>query len=284
MREARQVAKVDVCGVGVSVTDYAAATRAVMTAARERRSFGVTALATHGLVTAARQPSFNAALARLDLVTPDGQPVRWAMNALWGTRLAERVYGPDLTVEVCAAAARDGVGVYLFGSTAATLEAMTAELRRRFPSIVVAGAQPDRFRDATPQEDGQDVARIAASGAGVVLVGRGCPRQERWVAAHLGADAGPRRVDAAMLAVGAAFDYLAGNLARPPAWMQRRGLEWLFRLYLEPRRLLRRYAVHNTLFVLLVGRDLLRRGREGRRVSSRAVVRLDHSLDTSDDT
>ncbi len=247
--------KVDVFGVGISVTDYGSATAEILDAARARRSFGVTALATHGLMESTRDPELRRRVNALDLVTPDGQPVRWAMNALHRTGLEERVYGPDLTVEVCRAAAEAGVGVYLFGSTPSTCDAMAAELRRRFPAIRIVDVQPDRFRDATAEEDAADVARINASGAGVVLVGRGCPRQERWVADHLG------QVDAAMLAVGAAFDYLAGTLRRPPAWMQRHGLEWLFRLGLEPRRLARRYVVHNTRFLVRFAQELLIRRR-----------------------
>lgn len=241
--------KVDVFGVGISVTDYESATAKILEAARARRSFGMTALATHGLMESTRDPELRRRVNALDLVTPDGQPVRWAMNALQGAGLEERVYGPDLTVEVCRAAAEAGVGVYLFGSTQPTCDAMAAELRRRFPRIRIVDVQPDRFRDATPEEDAADVARMNASGAGVVLVGRGCPRQERWVADHLG------HVDAAMMAVGAAFDYLAGNLRRPPAWMQRHGLEWLFRLGLEPRRLARRYLVHNSRFLVRFARE-----------------------------
>ena len=246
------IGKVDVFGVGVSVTDYAQATAAIMEAAKARRTFAVTALATHGLVTAAEDESLLTLVNRIDLVAPDGQPVRWSMNILHGTGLRERVYGPDLTRMVCAAAAREGVGVYLFGSTPETCEAMVTNLRKAHPNLRIVGVQPDRFRDATPSEDEGDVARINGSGAGIVLVGRGCPRQERWVAEHRG------RVSAAMLAVGAAFDYIAGNHPQPPAWMQRAGLEWAFRLSLEPRRLFRRYLVYNTKFVWRLGRAVVK--------------------------
>lgn len=240
-------------GVDVSVVDYASATAAVMAAAESRRSFGVTALAVHGLMESVDDPVLRDKVNHLDLVTPDGQPVRWAMNLLHGVGLRERVYGPDLTADVCAAAAERGIGVYLFGSTADTCERFRAALQQRWPALRIVGMQPDRFRDATPEEDRDDVARMNASGAGVVLVGRGCPRQEHWVADHLG------KVDAAMLAVGAAFDYHAGTLRRPPRWMQRMGLEWLWRLALEPRRLFRRYAVTNTRYVVLLVRSLMNR-------------------------
>lgn len=245
--------KVDVFGVGVSVVDYGSATTAIMEAARARRSFGVTALAVHGLMESVDDDALRSKVNGLDLVTPDGQPVRWAMNLLHGVGLRERVYGPDLTTAVCAEAAKQGIGVYLFGSTPDTCDRFAAALKRRCPSIRLVGVQPDRFRDATPEEDRSDVARMNDSGAGVVLVGRGCPRQEHWVADHQG------RVHAAMLGVGAAFDYHAGTLRRPPSWMQRVGLEWLWRLAMEPRRLWRRYAVTNTRYVGMLVRHLLRR-------------------------
>ncbi len=250
--------KVDLFGVGVSVTDYERATADILNAARERRSYGVSALATHGLMEASRDTLLREQVNSLDLVTPDGQPVRWALNALGSAQLSERVYGPDLVGHVCAAAAREGVGVYLFGSTADTCRRFADELTRRYTGVQIVGIQPDRFREATADEDAADIARINDSGAGVVLVGRGCPRQERWVADHLG------QVDAAMLAVGAAFDYYAGTLRRPPAWMQRHGLEWLFRLSQEPRRLARRYLVHNTRFLLAFAAALWRRPRAPR--------------------
>jgi len=244
--------KVDLFGVDVSVTTYSHATGAIMDAARNRRSYAVSALAVHGLMEAVGDPAFRAVVNEIDLVTPDGQPVRWAMNRLHHAGLEDRVYGPDLTWKVIEAAAHEGVGIYLFGSTEETCEAFRAEIERRHPEAKVVDVQPDRFRDATPAEDEADVARMNGSGAGVVLVGRGCPRQERWVAAHRG------RVHAAMLAVGAAFDYGAGNLAPPPPWMQRTGLQWLYRLGQEPRRLWRRYLVTNSRFLVHFGRALVR--------------------------
>jgi N-acetylglucosaminyldiphosphoundecaprenol N-acetyl-beta-D-mannosaminyltransferase len=248
--------KVDVFGVGVSVTTYDHATNRIMQAARSRESYAVSALAVHGLMEAADDPDFRSEVNRIDLVTPDGQPVRWAMNRLYRTGLTDRVYGPDLTWRVIQAAADDRVGIYLFGSTEETCQAFKSEILRRFPHAIIAGVQPDRFRDATEEEDEADTRRINRSGAGVVLVGRGCPRQERWVARHRG------RVHAAMLAVGAAFDYGAGNLTAPPRWVQRLGLQWLYRLAQEPGRLWRRYLITNSKFLFRFGRAL-GRGRPG---------------------
>jgi exopolysaccharide biosynthesis WecB/TagA/CpsF family protein len=247
----RQIPKVPIFGIGVSVTDYADACAAIMEAARTRRSYAVSALATHGLTEAARDGELGELVNSIELVTPDGQPVRWAMNMLHGTALSERVYGPDLVAAVCAAAAAERMSVYLYGSTPETCRKVADELPRRYPGLRIAGVQPDRFRDATADEDAEDVQRIRASGADIILVGRGCPRQERWVALHRGLLLVP------MLAVGAAFDYIAGNITRPPGWMQRVGLEWLFRLYREPRRLFRRYLVHNSLFCVMLAREML---------------------------
>ena len=247
-----QNGKVSLFGIGINATTYDEATEAIIEAAKQRRSFGVSALATHGLMHGVANPEFARLLNRLDLVTPDGQPVRWAMNALLGTKLTERVYGPTLTDRVCAAAAEEGLPLYLFGSTPETSALLVDALSRRYPPLMVAGAQPDRFREATPEEDREDVERIRSSGAQVVLVGRGCPRQERWVDAHKGEIAAP------MLAVGAAFDYLAGTLRSPPAWMQGHGLEWLYRLWLEPRRLWRRYLYSNTMFLVYFAREWLK--------------------------
>lgn len=247
----RQIPKVPIFGIGVSVTDYTDACAAIMEAARTRRSYAVSALATHGLTEAARDGELGELVNSIELVTPDGQPVRWAMNMLHGTALSERVYGPDLVAAVCAAAAAERMSVYLYGSTPETCRKVADELPRRYPGLRIAGVQPDRFRDATADEDAEDVQRIRATGADIVLVGRGCPRQERWVALHRGLLPVP------MLAVGAAFDYIAGNITRPPGWMQRVGLEWLFRLYREPRRLFRRYLVHNSLFCVMLAREML---------------------------
>lgn len=173
------------------------------------------------------------------------------MNLLHDTDLTDRVYGPDLTWNVCGAAADAGIGIYLFGSTPETCDKFVAAILDEWPHAIISDVQPDRFREATAEEDAADVARINASGAGIVLVGRGCPRQERWVAAHKG------RVNAAMLAVGAAFDYHAGMLRKPPATLQRLGLEWAWRLALEPRRLFKRYAVTNSQYVALLGKALI---------------------------
>lgn len=246
--------KVDVFGVGLSVTDYRDACDRIIAAAGERRSYAVSALAVHGLMESTADPELRDLVNSIDLVAPDGQPVRWAMNVLHDTGLGDRVCGPDLTWMVCREAAKAKIGLYVFGSTQDTCDRLVARLEDSFPGIRIDGVQPDRFRDATPEEDEEDVRRINKSGAGIVLVGRGCPRQERWVATHRG------RVNAAMLAVGAAFDYFAGNLDRAPRWMQRAGLEWFYRLLQEPGRLFTRYLSTNSRFLWYLAVAKVRNG------------------------
>lgn len=235
--------KRNVLGVEVNAIDYAAAVEKIIGAAREHRPLAVTALAVHGVMTGVQDKSHGARLNSFDLVTPDGQPVRWALNSLHHAGLTDRVYGPELTLRVLAAAATEGLPVYLYGSTDDTLHRLVGKLHERFPALKIAGMEPSKFRPAEPGEPEQIAARINDSGAQVVLVGLGCPRQEIFVYAMRDL------VHAPMLAVGAAFDYHAGQLRNPPPWMQARGLEWLWRFGLEPRRLWKRYVLLNPAYL-----------------------------------
>lgn len=243
--------KRSVLGVLVDVIDYEAAAEKVLAAAREQRPFALTALAVHGVMTGVQDPAHNARLNSFDVVTPDGQPVRWALNLLHGAGLADRVYGPKLTLQVLRGAAAQGLPVYLYGSTRETLDRLIPALVKTFPTLKIAGFEPSKFRDVRPGEDLDIAERINASGARVVLVGLGCPRQEIFAYAMR------PLINAPLLAVGAAFDYHAGQLRNPPEWMQKRGLEWLWRLALEPSRLWKRYLLLNPAYaVRLLGQVL----------------------------
>lgn len=178
-----------------------------------------------------------------DLVTPDGQPVRWALNVLHGAGLKDRVYGPTLTLKVVERAAELGLPIYLYGSTEPTLERLVPALQGMFPALKVAGVEASKFRGAEPGEAQAIAERIKASGARIVLVGLGCPRQEVFAYAMR------PLLDMPLLAVGAAFDYHAGLLKNPPAWMQKYALEWLWRLGLEPKRLWKRYVLLNPAYL-----------------------------------
>jgi exopolysaccharide biosynthesis WecB/TagA/CpsF family protein len=235
----------------IDVVDYEAAESRVLAAARDRRPFALTALAVHGVMTGVTDREHAARLNSFDLATPDGQPVRWALNLLHRVGLTDRVYGPTLSVRVLVRCAAEGVPVYLYGATEETLERLAAALTEQMPGLKIAGTEPSKFQLATPGEPEAIAGRIRASGARVVLVGLGCPRQEQFAYAMR------PLVDAPLLAVGAAFDYHAGTLRMPPPWMQRNGLEWLWRLALEPRRLWRRYLLLNPAYVARVGAQLV---------------------------
>jgi N-acetylglucosaminyldiphosphoundecaprenol N-acetyl-beta-D-mannosaminyltransferase len=236
----------NVLGVLVDAVDYEAAVARIVRAARERRPFAVSALAVHGVMTGALDAEHRYRLSRFDLLVPDGQPVRWALRWLHGARLTDRVYGPRLMLELCERAAAERLPIGLFGGTEPLLRALRRALEQRVPGLRIAVAIPSRFRTLTTDERDELVARIRTSGAALTFVGLGCPRQE--VSVFELRD----RVGMPLIAVGAAFAFHAGELPQAPAALQRRGLEWLFRLAREPRRLWRRYLLLNPLYLALL--------------------------------
>jgi exopolysaccharide biosynthesis WecB/TagA/CpsF family protein len=222
----------------------------------------VAATSVHGVTIAASDPQFRVQLNAFDVITPDGQPIRWGLNLLHGAGLAERVYGPTLMLHVCQAAANAGLSVYFYGSSDAVLEQLAVKLRERLPGLRIAGSCSPPFRAATPAEERADAEAIIESGAHIVFVGLGCPRQERWAFGQR------ERLPMPIVCVGAAFDFHAGTLRQAPTWMQRRGLEWAFRLGMEPRRLWRRYMRAIPIFVFLLGRQYIASRRRGNAVTS----------------
>ena len=235
--------KFDLFGVAVSSTHYSEALDAIMRAATQNISAIVDHMPVHGLVEASRDPELRSKINRFDIVAPDGQPVRWALNRLYSTQLPDRVYGPELMLRLCQRAAEDRIGVYLYGSMEMVLKQLCIRLRERFPDLQIVGSESPPFRPLTIQEDQAVVERINRSGAGLVFLGLGCPKQEVFAHDHR------ERIHGVQLCVGAAFDFIAGNKKIAPPWMQKRGLEWLFRLYSEPKRLWRRYFVTNSIFL-----------------------------------
>ena len=242
----RQLGKKNVIGILIDAADYEASVDFIFRAAREKRGAAVSALAVHGVMTGVLDPAHKFRLNHFDLLVPDGQPVRWVLNWLHATKLADRVYGPNLTLRVCERAAAEGDSIYLYGSTREILLALEQSLRQRFPGIRIAGSEPSKFRRLTAVEKMQVAARIVDSGASITLVGLGCPRQESFAYEFRDALSMP------ILAVGAAFPFIAGQVSQAPQWMQDRGLEWLFRLCTEPKRLWRRYLYLNPAYLFLV--------------------------------
>jgi N-acetylglucosaminyldiphosphoundecaprenol N-acetyl-beta-D-mannosaminyltransferase len=239
-------------GVAINAVDYECAVAKIIAHAREGRRCATTALAVHGVITAALDRGHRYRLNSFDLVTPDGQPVRWALNLLYGTKLNDRVYGPDMTLKVCKEAGLQGIPVYFYGSSQQVLDKLCARLPEMCPGLKIAGAHPSEFRQLSADEQRQAVDRIRDSGAQIVFVGLGCPRQEVFTYEM------SRQLTMPMLAVGAAFDYHAGLLQEPPAILQRLGLQWLYRLIQEPGRLWRRYLFTNSQFIGLFFAQWLR--------------------------
>lgn len=239
-----------ILGTRIDAIDWTHALAQIEQWARARTSSYICICNVHVLMSAARDERFRAIINQADLATPDGMPLAWTLRAR-GFAQQERINGPDLMWRYCERAAERGLSIFLYGSTPLTLNGLSVRLRRAFPGLKIAGVCSPPFRALSAEEDEKIVASINRSGAGVVFVGLGCPKQEMWMAAHRGA------IEAVMIGVGAAFDYHAGTLRRAPEWMQRRGLEWLHRLAHDPRRLWRRYLVTNTLFVLRVAVPLL---------------------------
>jgi N-acetylglucosaminyldiphosphoundecaprenol N-acetyl-beta-D-mannosaminyltransferase len=215
------------------------------------RSSYVCVCNTHSLTVMRQSSAVRQAIQSSDLATPDGMPVALMLRRL-GFHGQPRINGPDLMWRLCGLAEQSDIAVFFYGNTEATLAALQRRLEQSFPRLTVAGTLAPPFRALTPAEDRAAVDAINRSGAGLVFVSLGCPKQELWMAEHRG------RIDAVMIGVGAAFDFHAGTLKRAPRWMQRAGLEWLHRLAGEPRRLWRRYLVSNTLFLVGAIRQLCR--------------------------
>lgn len=242
--------KHNILGINVHAVDYEAAVEKIIQAAHNNEPLSTSALAVHGVMTGVADEAHRYRLNHLDLIVPDGQPVRWAMKILYGTELPDRVYGPNLTLKVCQCAAEERLPLYLYGSKESVLVKFAENLKLQFEGLEIVGMQPSLFRQTTPEEKEKITQKIRNSGARIVLVGLGCPRQETWAFEYRDALQMP------ILAVGAAFDFHAGTLPQAPKWMQDRGLEWFFRLYQEPKRLWKRYLMLNPAYLTLLALQL----------------------------
>jgi N-acetylglucosaminyldiphosphoundecaprenol N-acetyl-beta-D-mannosaminyltransferase len=217
----------------------------------------MTAAAVNLVMSAQEESETMAAVNEATLAVPDGMPLVWALRAL-GHGGATRIYGPDLMLAFCARAAGDGTPIYLYGGRdEAALALLARRLQERFPGLRIAGGFSPPYRELTPAEEERAIADIDSSGAEIVWVGTGQPKQERWMARMR-----PRLRAPLLVGVGAAFDFHAGLVPQAPRWMQRSGLEWSYRLVREPRRLWRRYARYNPRFVAGFARQYWRERRQ----------------------
>jgi len=218
--------------------------------ASHRQSRVVALCNVHSVVTASQDPAFQTVLSQADLALPDGAPVAWALRRE-GFSGQQRINGPDLTWRYLQVAEQLGQSVFFYGSTQDTLDRLMVTIKDSFPKLKIVGMESPPYRELSAEEDQAYVDQINQSGANVLFVGLGCPKQEAWMAAHRG------RIKAVMLGVGAAFDYHAGTIQRAPVWMQKIGMEWFHRLLSEPRRLFKRYTVTNSIFIYRMIKNLV---------------------------
>jgi N-acetylglucosaminyldiphosphoundecaprenol N-acetyl-beta-D-mannosaminyltransferase len=274
---ANRLLKMSLLGVGVNPTSYdevlAQCRHWVETHQRtgeatpenqsHQRGRTVAFLDVHTVMNAVYHGDFRTTLNAIDICSPDGMPLVWALRSL-GVSRQPRVYGPDAMLALCDQAARRGYRVYFYGGREDTLATLLAQLTRRYPALLIAGSYSPPFRELTQEERSRCCDRILSSKADLVFVGLGAPKQERWMAEN--ADLLPGVV---LFGVGAAFNFHSGAVRQAPPWMRRNGLEWLFRLCVEPRRLWKRYLLINPVFILLwafqYARVLRYRERPGRK-------------------
>lgn len=252
-REGEVFERVDVLSVPVTATSLAAAVQRVESWIASRRAGYVTFTGVHGVMECQRDRDLLRIHQQAAMVCADGMPMVWSAHRA-GIRDATRVYGPDFLLAMSARAAQMGYRFYFYGGKEGVAEQLAAELARRYPGLVVAGCYCPPFRPLTADERRDVVARITESRADLVWVGLSTPKQERWMAEFCPLLAGP-----VLLGVGAAFDIHSGNLRQAPRWLRERGLEWLYRLVVEPRRLWRRYLSNNPRFMWSIARRPPRR-------------------------
>ena len=243
----------DLLGVPLALVDYASTLDWIDEAVERRHKGYVCVAAVHTVMASREDAALRAAVLGADLTVPDGQPLVWALNT-FGHQLGDRVYGPELMDRACERAARTGVRMYLYGGrNQGALVQLALNLRRRYPGLQIVGGYAPPFRTLTPEEEARIIADVNRAAPDVVWVGIGVPKQEKWMARMRD------RLDAPVLVgVGAAFDFHAGIVPQAPDGLQRLGLEWLFRLAQEPRRLWRRYLRYNPRFVVGFVRQYLR--------------------------
>lgn len=240
-----------VVSIDLSIGSYQQFIDNIISFAEKRQSAYVCVANVHMCIEAWRSPEFAGLVNHADIVTPDGMPLVKSLKLLYGI-YQQRVAGMDLMPDLIAEAEKHNLSIFFYGSTHEVLGNIAERLRRDQPRLKIAGFFSPPFRALTEEEEKETIEMINTSGAHMVMVALGCPKQETWMACHKG------KINAVMLGVGGAFPVYAGTQSRAPLWMQKASLEWLYRLGQEPRRLFRRYFVTNTLFVLLLAREFIR--------------------------
>lgn len=235
----------------VAITSYEDSGQLIMAATTRKIGKYICVANVHMCMEAYDSPEFNAVVNNADLVVPDGVPLVWGLKAL-GEKSANQVRGSDLLLHLCKKAEQSTTPIGLYGGTPESLMDFAGFLQREYPALLIAFSSSPPFRALTQVEKDNYIAQINQSGARIIFVGIGCPKQEKWMAEHRD------KLSCVMIGVGAAFDFFSGRKTHAPLWMQKSGLEWLYRLASDPRRLWKRYLKHNPRFIWFFGKQLLR--------------------------
>ena len=246
-----EITRTNILGVGINAITMAQAIDQISTWIETGARQYISVCTVHTIMECRQDERVRRAVNQAGLATPDGMPLVWLSKWQSGLEVS-RVYGPDLMLALCEHAAARGYRHYFYGGAQGVPELLAARLQSRFPGLKVAGCYAPPFRPLTAEEEAQIIARINQAAPDIVWVGLGTPKQDLWMAAHR-----PQLAAPVLIAVGAAFDFHTGRVAQAPRWMQRNGLEWLYRLLQEPRRLWYRYLIYNPLFVVLVIAQML---------------------------
>ena len=246
-----EIPRFNVLGVSVSAMNLSVATEAVLTAARERRKGYVCVTGVHGITEAQNDTGFRRILNHSFLNTTDGMPLVWLARHYVGGSGIERVYGPDLMLEIFAATRDGSIRHFFYGGAPGVAEELKARLEARFPGVCVAGTYCPPFRALNAEEEAELAAKVREAKPDLMWIGLSTPKQERFMSEYL-----PKLEVTVMLGVGAAFDFHSGRVRQAPRWIQRSGFEWFYRLCSQPKRLARRYLINNPLFLARIGLQL----------------------------
>ena len=247
-----QIDRVNVLGVGVSAINMELAKSAFVDAVQNQKRGYVCVTGVHGVMESQDDPKIRAIHNNAFLVTPDGMPMTW-MGRLQGFSQMNRVYGPDLMLEIMKISRAAGFRHFFYGGANGVARELKTKMEERFPGIEIVGTYEPPFRALNADEENELKRLVAESRPNILWVGLSTPKQEKFMAEYL-----PKLDVTLMVGVGAAFDFHSGRIVQAPRWMQRSGLEWLFRLCVEPKRLWRRYFKNNPRFVFQAACQLLR--------------------------
>tara|TARA_B110000037_G_C17076382_1_gene488037 strand:+ start:724 stop:1557 length:834 start_codon:yes stop_codon:yes gene_type:complete len=244
------VSESEILGVPIANLDYKGTVDKIVEWGENRENRYVCVSNVHSLTSSMWTPDLRDSLMHGDLNTADGVPLVW-MQRMLGVSKASRVYGPTLMLHLLERCCRDGLKVAFYGGHSDRLPLLLENMKKRFPGLDIAEVISPPFRELTPSEDLEYTQRLSNSGAHVVLVGIGCPKQENWMRSHT------HRIKGVLIGVGAAFDFHAGVVPQAPPRLQKVGLEWAYRLYCEPRRLFKWYITTNPVFVVMAALQIV---------------------------